>query len=56
MVHAVEIYDHIVMLHHGRKVLDEDLVSVQRRHDPARSSASPSSAGPCRCVGRARRR
>ena len=34
MVHAEEICDHIVMLHQGRKVLDEDLVSVQRRHDP----------------------
>ena len=34
MVHAEEICDHIVMLHKGRKVLDEELVSVQRRHDP----------------------
>jgi len=34
MVHAEEICDHIVMLHQGRKVLDEDLVSIQRRHDP----------------------
>ena len=34
MVQAEEICDHIVMLHKGRKVLDEDLVSVQRRHDP----------------------
>ena len=34
MVQAEEICDHVVMLHKGRKVLDEDLVSVQRRHDP----------------------
>lgn len=34
MVHAEEICDHIVMLHKGRKVLDEPLASVRRRHDP----------------------
>ena len=34
MVHAEEICDHIVMLHKGRKVLDEDLASIRRRHDP----------------------
>jgi ABC-2 type transport system ATP-binding protein len=34
MVQAEEICEHIVMLHKGRKVLDEALVSVQRRHDP----------------------
>jgi ABC-2 type transport system ATP-binding protein len=34
MVQAEDICDHVVMLHKGRKVLDEDLVSVQRRHDP----------------------
>ena len=34
MVQAEEICDHIVMLHKGRKVLDEELESVQRRHDP----------------------
>ena len=34
MVHAEEICDHIVMLHKGRKVLDEDLTSIRRRHDP----------------------
>jgi ABC-2 type transport system ATP-binding protein len=34
MVHAEEICDHIVMLHNGRKVLDEDLASIRRRHDP----------------------
>jgi ABC-2 type transport system ATP-binding protein len=34
MVHAEEICEHIVMLHKGRKVLDEDLTSIRRRHDP----------------------
>ncbi len=34
MVQAEEICEHIVMLHHGRKVLDEDLSSIRRRHDP----------------------
>jgi ABC-2 type transport system ATP-binding protein len=34
MVQAEEICNHIVMLHKGRKVLDEDLPSIRRRHDP----------------------
>jgi ABC-2 type transport system ATP-binding protein len=34
MVQAEEICNHVVMLHKGRKVLDEELASVQRRHDP----------------------
>jgi ABC-2 type transport system ATP-binding protein len=34
MVQAEEICQHIVMLHKGRKVLDEDLTSIRRRHDP----------------------
>ena len=34
MVQAEEICNHIVMLHKGRKVLDEDLTSIRRRHDP----------------------
>ena len=34
MVHAEEICDHIVMLHKGRKVLDETLASIRRRYDP----------------------
>jgi ABC-2 type transport system ATP-binding protein len=34
MVQAEEICEHIVMLHKGRKVLDEDLTSIRRRHDP----------------------
>jgi ABC-2 type transport system ATP-binding protein len=34
MVQAEEVCDHIVMLHRGRKVLDESLSSIRRRHDP----------------------
>jgi ABC-2 type transport system ATP-binding protein len=34
MVQAEEICDHIVMLNRGRKVLDENLSSIRRRHDP----------------------
>ena len=34
MVQAEEVCEHIVMLHKGRKVLDEDLTSIRRRHDP----------------------
>ena len=34
MVQAEEICEHIVMLHRGRKVLDESLSSIRRRHDP----------------------
>jgi ABC-2 type transport system ATP-binding protein len=34
MVQAEEICEHVVMLHRGRKVLDESLSSVRRRHNP----------------------
>jgi ABC-2 type transport system ATP-binding protein len=34
MVQAEEICEHIVMLHRGRKVLDEPLSSIRRRQDP----------------------
>ncbi len=34
MVQAEEICEHIIMLHQGRKVLDEDLSSIRRRHNP----------------------
>jgi len=34
MVQAEEICEHIVMLHRGRKVLDESLASIRRRHNP----------------------
>ena len=34
MAQAEELCDHIVMLHRGRKVLDETLDSIRRRQDP----------------------
>src|SRR5690348_5063725 len=34
MVQAEELCEPIVMMHKGRKVLDEDLASIRRRHDP----------------------
>jgi ABC-2 type transport system ATP-binding protein len=34
MPQAEELCDHIVMLHRGRKVLDESLDSIRRSHDP----------------------
>jgi ABC-2 type transport system ATP-binding protein len=34
MVQAEEMCEHVVMLHRGRKVLDESLTSIRRRHDP----------------------
>ena len=34
MLQAEELCDHIVMLHRGRKVLDESLNSIRRRYNP----------------------
>ncbi len=34
MPQAEEICDHVVMIHRGRKVLDEPLGSIRRSHDP----------------------
>jgi ABC-2 type transport system ATP-binding protein len=34
MPHAEEICDHVVMIHQGRKVLDEDVAAIRRRYDP----------------------
>ncbi len=41
MVQAEEICDHVVMLHRGRKVLDEELGSIRRRHDPRALTFEP---------------
>ena len=41
MVQAEEICDHIVMLNRGRKVLDESLSSIRRRHDPRALAFEP---------------
>ncbi|MPY87197.1 MAG: ATP-binding cassette domain-containing protein [Luteitalea sp.] len=34
MPHAEELCQHVVMIHRGRKVLDEPLASIRRRYDP----------------------
>ena len=34
MPQAEEICQHVVMIHHGRKVLDEQVASIRRRYDP----------------------
>jgi ABC-2 type transport system ATP-binding protein len=34
MTHAEEICGHVVMIHHGRKVLDDSVAAIRRRGDP----------------------
>jgi ABC-2 type transport system ATP-binding protein len=34
MPQAEDICDHVVMIHQGRKVLDEDLTTIRRQYDP----------------------
>jgi ABC-2 type transport system ATP-binding protein len=34
MPHAEEICDHVVMIHRGRKVLDESVAALRQRYDP----------------------
>ncbi len=34
MAHAEELCDHIVMIHRGRKVLDDPIASIRSRYDP----------------------
>ncbi len=34
MAHAEELCDHIVMIHHGRKVLDDPIAEIRNRYDP----------------------
>jgi ABC-2 type transport system ATP-binding protein len=41
MVQAEDICDHIVMLHRGRKVLDESLSSIRRSHNPRALAFEP---------------
>jgi ABC-2 type transport system ATP-binding protein len=45
MIQAEEICEHIVMLHRGRKVLDESLSSIRRRHNPRAIRFEPFEAG-----------
>jgi ABC-2 type transport system ATP-binding protein len=41
MPQAEEICQHVVMIHHGRKVLDEKLASIQGRYDPRTIEIDP---------------
>src|SRR4051812_25102783 len=34
MTHAEEMCEHVVMIHRGRKVLDDSVPAIRRRHDP----------------------
>jgi ABC-2 type transport system ATP-binding protein len=34
MAHAEELCEHVVMIHNGRKVLDEPMVGLRRQFDP----------------------
>jgi ABC-2 type transport system ATP-binding protein len=34
MPHAEELCDHVVMMHHGKKVLDDPLSTIRRQYDP----------------------
>jgi ABC-2 type transport system ATP-binding protein len=45
MVHAEEICEHVVMIHRGRKVLDDSLASIRRRHDPRTIHFEPLDSG-----------
>jgi ABC-2 type transport system ATP-binding protein len=41
MPQAEQICDHVVMIHHGRKVLDDPLGAIRRRFDPRRILFEP---------------
>jgi ABC-2 type transport system ATP-binding protein len=45
MPQAEEICDHVVMIHQGRKVLDEVLATIQSRYDPRTLEIDPLDAG-----------
>jgi len=36
MSHAEELCEHVLMMHQGRKVLDEHIATIRRRYDPRR--------------------
>jgi ABC-2 type transport system ATP-binding protein len=41
MQQAEEICHHVVMIHRGRKVLDEQVATIRRRYDPRRLRFDP---------------
>ena len=45
MAQAEELCDRVVMIHQGRKVLDESMTSLRRRYDPTRVLFEPLQSG-----------
>lgn len=45
MAHAEELCQHVVMIHKGKKVLDEPLAGLRRRYDTRRIQLEPLDAG-----------
>jgi ABC-2 type transport system ATP-binding protein len=45
MPQAEEICDHVVMIHRGRKVLDDPVSAIRRRYDPRAIVLEPLNAG-----------
>jgi ABC-type uncharacterized transport system ATPase subunit len=45
MPQAEEICDHVIMIHLGRKVLDDPVSAIRRRYDPRAIVAEPLDAG-----------
>jgi ABC-2 type transport system ATP-binding protein len=45
MPQAEEICDHVIMIHRGRKVLDDPVSAIRRRYDPRAIVAEPLDAG-----------
>jgi ABC-2 type transport system ATP-binding protein len=41
MAHAEELCDSVVMMHQGRKVLDEEVATIRRRYDPRNIQFEP---------------
>ena len=55
MVQAEQLCDHILMIHDGRKVLDDSLVAIRAKHDPRAILVEPldpfADVGPLRALG-----
>ena len=45
MPQAEEICDHVIMIHHGKKVLDDPVSAIRRRYDPRAIVVEPLNAG-----------
>ena len=55
MAQAEELCDRVVMIHKGRKVLDEPMAKLRRQYDLSRVLFEPLDAAARRCTGVARR-